>query len=426
MKKIFYLLLFISTRTLNAQTHLMDNFNYGANDSLIGVNYNNGWLLASSTINPLRANTSGLTFTGYNGSGIGNSVNMLNNGQDAYKGFSNGHSYSSGSVFVSFMANVSAAQATGDYFFALLPNTSTTAFSARTYIRLSSPGYFRVAIMRGSTASETTVYSSDSFALNSTHLFVAKYTFNSNSLVDDSVRLYVFSSSIPATEPTNAVCAALGGTTPDLPNVARVVLRQGSASAAATLLLDGIRVSNSWANGPLPVSLHSFTGTTTENGNLLNWITSSEQNNKGFEIERSENAIDFETIAFIKGAGNSQTFIKYQHLDQTAHSTSNFYRLKQLDFDGKSTYSEMISISSEINEVAVSPNPFNNKITLQSNQSNKIISAEVIDITGKTKISIQGEVNGNIEIDTQHLNNGVYFLRVTDGGTTQVNRIIKN
>jgi hypothetical protein len=79
-----------------------------------------------------------------------------------------------------------------------------------------------------------------------------------------------------------------------------------------------------------------------------------------------------------------------------------------------------------MNDLAVSPNPFTNTISIESTQLNSTIYAEVIDITGKTKISIQGEVNGKVNIDTQHLSKGVYFIRMKEGETIQTKRIIKH
>jgi hypothetical protein len=425
MRKLFTILLAAMATSGFAQTLLMDNFNYGSNDSLIGVGYNNGWILVSSTVNPLRATGTGLTFTGYNGSGVGNAVPMANNGQDACKDLKNSQTYTSGSVYASLMVNVSAAQAAGDYFFGLLPSGSTTLFSARTFIKLSSTGYYKVAISRGSIgAAETISYSNDSFALNTTYLFVAKYTFNTVSAVDDSVRLYVLSSGIPATEPTMATCSALGGTTPDLANVARVALRQGSASNAATLVVDGIRVSNSWANGPLPVSFSSFNAKLIDQNAHLTWSTSSETNNSGFEIERSLDGSSFETIGFVKGAGNSNKTISYLFTDANLAHPIAYYRLKQTDFDGKFDYSETITVSSDEAQIEVTPNPFVENISIAASNQDQMVFAEIIDITGKVKASSTGM--GNLTLDTKDLNQGVYFVRVNHGEKVIVKRIIKN
>jgi hypothetical protein len=282
-----------------------------------------------------------------------------------------------------------------------------------------------VAISRGSIgAAETISYSNDSFALNTTYLFVAKYTFNTVSAVDDSVRLYVLSSGIPATEPTMATCSALGGTTPDLANVARVALRQGSASNAATLVVDGIRVSNSWANGPLPVSFSSFNAKLIDQNAHLTWSTSSETNNSGFEIERSLDGSSFETIGFVKGAGNSNKTISYLFTDANLAHPIAYYRLKQVDFDGKFDYSETITVSSDEAQIEVTPNPFVENISIAASNQDQMVFAEIIDITGKVKASSTGM--GNLTLDTKDLNQGVYFVRVNHGEKVIVKRIIKN
>jgi hypothetical protein len=421
MKKLVLAIATFGFLNIHAQTYLMDNFNYST-DTLT----QNGWIqIGTSAVNPITKSTPALSFTGYVASGIGAAVNMTNNGQDIYKNITLAGGLNTGQVFVSFLANISAAQTAGDYFLALLPSTSTSTFHGRLFARLSSPGYYRVAMNRWT---ETPAYSADSFALNQTNLFVIRYAFNTTSSnTDDSVYLYVLNSGVPSTMPATptAFCSnAISNMTG--PSIARVALRQGSATNAPTLKIGGLRLATNWGDGPLPVTLKSFTGLDTETGKQLFWSTSSEINNKGFEIERSENGESFETIAFVKGAINSQRLLKYHFIDAQAYAPQNYYRLKQIDLDGKSSYSQTIKITQANDEHAISPNPFTNNISIISSNTSKTIKAEVIDITGKVKISMQGEVNGNLEIDTQHLSKGVYFIRIQDGENTQTKRIIKN
>jgi hypothetical protein len=221
-----------------------------------------------------------------------------------------------------------------------------------------------------------------------------------------------------------ATCSALGGTTPDLANVARVALRQGSASNAATLVVDGIRVSNSWANGPLPVSFSSFNAKLIDQNAHLTWSTSSETNNSGFEIERSLDGSSFETIGFVKGAGNSNKTISYLFTDANLAHPIAYYRLKQVDFDGKFDYSETITVSSDEAQIEVTPNPFVENISIAASNQDQMVFAEIIDITGKVKASSTGM--GNLTLDTKDLNQGVYFVRVNHGEKVIVKRIIKN
>jgi hypothetical protein len=421
MKKLFLVILFLRLSNINAQTYLMDNFN-NTNDTLTS---NNWTQIGTTNTTPILSNTPALSYTGYIASGVGKSATINNSGQDIFRNLNFAGGLTSGQVFASFLINFSAVQATGDYFFAFLPSGNTSNYAGRLFAALSSPGYYRVAMNRWT---EARAFSADSFALNQTYLFTVRYAFNSTaSNLDDSVYLYVSNSGVPANMPATptAFCSNAVGNMAT-PNIGAIALRQGSATLAPTCRIGGIRVATNWNDGPLPVTLSRFDGFADENGNRLNWTTTSEINNKGFDIERSENGEIFERIGFVPGAGNSQKSINYSFIDKPLLSNKIFYRLKQIDIDGKSTYSQTIAVGSEMNDLAVSPNPFTNTISIESTQLNSTIYAEVIDITGKTKISIQGEVNGKVNIDTQHLSKGVYFIRMKEGETIQTKRIIKH
>ncbi|MDZ4667080.1 MAG: T9SS type A sorting domain-containing protein [bacterium] len=422
MKKLFTALVICFALSMQAQTTLMDNFNY-TNDSLAAVSVNNGWIIASGvTTNALRANGTALTYSGYFASGIGNSVPMTNNGQDAVKDFN--VVYTSGNVYASFMAKISASQAAGDYFFAFLPTGSTSLFGARTFAKLSSTGYYRVAISKGSVGpSETLTYSTDSFANNTTYLFVVRYSIITGT-ANDSVHLYVFNGGVPAVAPVTATVSTIGGINADATSISRLALRQGSASNAPSLSIGGIRVSSTWADGPLPVNFTSFKGYSNKNNNTLNWVTSSEMNNKGFEVERSLDGDNFESIGFVKGAGNSSKILSYQFNDENAQFPMAYYRLKQIDFDGKFEYSAIISISNEETQIDITPNPFVETISIVAPSQDQFVSAEIIDITGKVKTNMSGQ--GTLTMDTKDLNQGVYFIRVNHGEKIIVKRIIKN
>jgi len=112
----------------------------------------------------------------------------------------------------------------------------------------------------------------------------------------------------------------------------------------------------------VPVELTSFTAQVI-NGNVeLKWTTSTELNNSGFEVERSMNDGQFESITFIPGAGTTTETHQYSYTDE---SISGFlkYRLRQIDFDGHFEYSQIIAVKSLVNlsfELHQNyPNPFN-------------------------------------------------------------------
>ena len=91
----------------------------------------------------------------------------------------------------------------------------------------------------------------------------------------------------------------------------------------------------------------SFKGENTPRGNLLSWATASEQNNAGFDVEKSIDGVRFEKIGFVKGNGTTQNKQNYSFEDILPLESSGelvYYRLLQKDFSGKTEYSTIISI----------------------------------------------------------------------------------
>ena len=102
----------------------------------------------------------------------------------------------------------------------------------------------------------------------------------------------------------------------------------------------------------LPVELSLFAGQAAEKWVALTWATASETNNQGFEIQRAapktgESELSWEKIGFVLGQATSTIEQRYEFLDRNARPGINYYRLKQLDFDGQYSYSGMISVSWE-------------------------------------------------------------------------------
>ena len=220
----------------SGQILLTENFNYPAGDSLTA----HGWTWVNSYVNTVLVATGNLTYSGYPNSGIGNNVRLKNNGQDIYRQHD---SVNTNSVYVSFLLRVDSVQATGDYFFALLPSTSTTTYTMRTYVKSATGGY-QIGISK---STEATTYAPATYLLGTTYLVVVKYTFNSGTNQDDQLSLFILSGAIPGTEPA-PVAGPITGTQVDSPNISRIVLRQGSAANAPTLDIDGFSVFRTWGN----------------------------------------------------------------------------------------------------------------------------------------------------------------------------------
>ena len=94
----------------------------------------------------------------------------------------------------------------------------------------------------------------------------------------------------------------------------------------------------------LPITLFSFNARPYDNQVIITWKTASEYNNDYFTVERSENGYDFNVIGTIKGAGNSSHLISYYLLDPEYFKGINYYRLKQTDFNGNYTFSNIVAV----------------------------------------------------------------------------------
>jgi len=118
----------------------------------------------------------------------------------------------------------------------------------------------------------------------------------------------------------------------------------GDCDNPGTVTDDSGSFSGDCDNPILPVELVNFRATAIEFGNLLQWETVSERDNDFFEVHRSGNAQSWEAVAKIPGNGNSDVIISYEYLDLNPQPGRNFYRLKQVDFDGAFEFSYIVSV----------------------------------------------------------------------------------
>jgi hypothetical protein len=175
---------------------------------------------------------------------------------------------------------------------------------------------------------------------------------------------------------------------------------------------------------PLPIELIYFNCSYNENSNSLSWTTASESNNDHFDIERSLDGLNFEVIGKKKGAGNSLTKTEYSFFDQNSPKGISYYRLKQVDFDQKYTYSEVCSITNNGTEgVSFYPNPVRNDLTIDYYIDNsKPSNISVTDVLGKSIQVKTSFTDSKITIDCSDLVDGIYFVKVTVGTKEVVNK----
>tara|TARA_Y100000589_G_scaffold75216_1_gene68795 strand:- start:1084 stop:2646 length:1563 start_codon:yes stop_codon:yes gene_type:complete len=169
---------------------------------------------------------------------------------------------------------------------------------------------------------------------------------------------------------------------------------------------------------PLPVELTKFTAEIHKEGAVLNWTTNSEINNSHFEVELSYDGINWHTIGIAQGSGNSTEINHYQFINNQVGSGVHYYRLKQVDFNGTESYSNVKYLS--FNEVS-KPKSFvayqnqNNKIQIQA-IFNGAGEAFLIDTRGRiiehlTFISTD-KTGLELEFRATNLPQGIYFVKI--------------
>jgi hypothetical protein len=197
---------------------------------------------------------------------------------------------------------------------------------------------------------------------------------------------------------------------------------------SGTYVTATIDASPGVSNTPIPVELMSFKGTSTANGNKLNWITASEQDNSHFEIERSMDNRNFKKIADVKGVGTTQTRQYYSFVDENAASNLSYYRLKQVDYSGDFKYSNIVAITKSGKAAAFKayPSVTHSNLTLEYKNIGNDAQVSVINILGRAIMTQKlTDTEGVQTMDVSRLPNGFYFVRLTAGSTQLVQRIQK-
>jgi hypothetical protein len=256
-KALNFMMLFVlllSSKSVQGQVLFSDDFLYSGNLT------SNGWLANSGAgSNPI-ATTSGLSYNGYAGSGIGNAVQVSNlGGEDDNITFASQNTNGQ-SVYFSFLVNVNDVATTknGDYFFMSgSPGGATwTAFAARVFAKITAGNvYF------GISNTSTATYGTSAFAKNTTYLLVIKYTIATGAALDP-VSLWVIPTDIPQNEVLAGTPELVSTTTNGTDAISAIGLRQGSATNSVQTIVDGIRVGLSWAD-ILPSAAPTITGAAT-------------------------------------------------------------------------------------------------------------------------------------------------------------------
>lgn len=158
----------------------------------------------------------------------------------------------------------------------------------------------------------------------------------------------------------------------------------------------------------LPIELLSFTGKSIGSSNLLEWKTTTEINNDYFTLERSSNATHFSELGTIPGAGNSNTMLYYNFTDENPLNGVNYYRLKQTDFDGRFSYSNIVALSNKTTAFSI----WNSAETLfiKGDNENSTSSLKIYNLLGE--LVLEKYFQENITINTTDFSSGIYLVKI--------------
>ncbi len=192
--------------------------------------------------------------------------------------------------------------------------------------------------------------------------------------------------------------------------------------------------SNTLLNVTLPVTLAEFTAVTRNNAVFLRWNTYTEINSKQFEIERSIDGDNFENIKTVASVANSSTVRQYDYVDQNLPKQPQlYYRLKQVDIDGKYWYSKILLVRLSDKGFSIDnvyPKPAS-RVTHVAIYSDKITKAalSIIDMNGKVVIQESVSLNkGNnlVDVNCMRLAKGAYVLKLqNETGESVIDKLIK-
>ncbi|WP_337866977.1 T9SS type A sorting domain-containing protein [Ignavibacterium sp.] len=191
---------------------------------------------------------------------------------------------------------------------------------------------------------------------------------------------------------------------------------------------------------PVPVELVSFSANVSNNSVALNWVTASELNNSGFEVQRSVISnpngmrnLDWQSIGFVNGNGTTSESNSYSFIDDNLSIGKYAYRLKQIDLDGSFTYSNEIDVdlglplSFSLNQNY--PNPFNPSTSIKYQVSSiSNVSLKVYDVLGKEVVTLVNQIQpaGNYEVsfNASSLTSGIYFYKLQAASFSQTKKML--
>lgn len=207
------------------------------------------------------------------------------------------------------------------------------------------------------------------------------------------------------------------------------------------LKTDGSVIKDGWylddigilVYGIVPVELSSFTADVQEDKILLNWVTSTETNNLGFEIQRRANDYNWTKLGFIDGRGTTTEKSSYSFIDKNPIDGKSYYRLKQIDLDGSFKIFNSVQVDfATINDFSLGqnyPNPFNPITDINfSLAKSGIVTLKVFNVLGSEVATLVDDFmeagKHTIQFSAKSLTSGVYFYTIKSNTFTSTRKMI--
>ena len=177
----------------------------------------------------------------------------------------------------------------------------------------------------------------------------------------------------------------------------------------------------------LPVTGLSLAAKKKEKISLLNWYTFSENNSSHFEVEKSVNSIGFSAIGNVKAKGNSAVKSDYTFTDAEPATGLNYYRIKEVDIDGKFTYSEIVKLwfDKATGSLSIYPNPATNIVNIKYESNRETAVINVYDAAGKWVKLYRLPASSNLSLNVSELAPGTYTIHISDGVDSQTGKLVK-
>ncbi|MBP7515613.1 MAG: T9SS type A sorting domain-containing protein [Flavobacteriales bacterium] len=172
----------------------------------------------------------------------------------------------------------------------------------------------------------------------------------------------------------------------------------------------------------LPVELLYFKASVHDHAVQLEWATATEHNNAGFTVERSTDGLRFDAIAELPGAGNSVQVVVYDALDRAPLPGTSYYRLLQTDFDGTTSYSDVVSVTIAKSELLAYPNPADDRLWITGTSSGDDVV--LMDAMGRTLRTVPAN-DALFSLDLSDLPAGRYVIRVAGAGGLRTVPVVK-